>query len=148
MQEYGGNTVRVDRAMSLERSVLPAESHFDYLYENRKADNIGGVIDIGIAALEDAKKVKLEGVFQNITFNTDRLGETKSRNKILQNLLKDFNNPRLDQRPSRIDEDVIGEAYVSHRTFQRDAGKRRVSSIRRLRFASWWPRSPSQRRRI
>ena len=124
MQEYGGNTVRVDRAMSLERFVLPAESHFDYLYENRKADNIGEVIDIGIAALEDANKVKLK-VFQNITFNTDRLGETKSRNKILQNLLNDFNNPRLDLRPSRIDEDVIGEAYMYLiERFGSDAGKK------------------------
>ena len=64
-------------------------------------------------------------MFQNITFNTDRLGETKSRNKILQNLLKDFNNPRLDLRPSRIDEDVIGEAYMYLiERFGSDAGKK------------------------
>ena len=125
MKEYGGNTVRVDRAMSLERFILPPESRFDYLYDNRKEDNIGEIIDIGIHAIEDANKVKLEGVFQNITFNTDKLGQTKARNKLLQDLLKDFNNPRLDLRPSNIQEDVIGEAYMYLiERFGSDAGKK------------------------
>ena len=125
MEEYGGHKVRVARAMKLERFTLPEESRFDYLYENRKADNIGEVIDIGIAALEEANKDKLGGVFKNITFNTDRLGATKTRNRILENLLADFNNPRLDLRPSNIEEDVIGEAYMYLiERFGSDAGKK------------------------
>ena len=43
----GGNTVRVDRAMSLSVSSFRLNP-LQYLYENRKADNIGEVIDIGM----------------------------------------------------------------------------------------------------
>lgn len=52
-------------------------------------------------------------MFRNIDFNSEaNLGRTKQRNERLKNLLEDFNDPRLDMRPSRINGvDVIGNAY-------------------------------------
>ena len=125
MAQYDGNEERVQRAMARERFILPEGSSFYALHEARNADNIGEKIDIAIAAIEDANKAKLEGVFQNITFNTDRLGETKDRNRLLKTLLEDFANKRLDLRPSNIQEDVIGEAYMYLiERFGSDAGKK------------------------
>ena len=69
MAQYDGNEERVQRAMARERFILPEGSSFYALHEAREADNIGERIDIAIAAIEDANKAKLEGVFQNITFN-------------------------------------------------------------------------------
>lgn len=125
MQQYNDNEERVERAMRRKRFILPVGTSFYALHEARNADNIGELIDIAIAAIEDANKAKLEGVFQNITFNTDRLGETKERNQLLRTLLEDFANKRLDLRPSRIQEDVIGEAYMYMiERFGSDAGKK------------------------
>ena len=124
-EQYNGNQERIDRAMARERFILPKDCSFYALYDNRNAENIGEKIDIAIAAIEDANKAKLEGVFQNITFNTDRLGETKDRNRLLKTLLEDFANKRLDLRPSNIQEDVIGEAYMYLiERFGSDAGKK------------------------
>jgi len=52
-------------------------------------------------------------VFRNISFNSEAaLGQTRERNFRLKLLLEDFNNPKLDLRPSRIGNlDVIGNAY-------------------------------------
>ena len=77
-------------------------------------------------------------MFQNIDFNTEQLGNTKDRNRLLKTLLEDFANPRLDLRPSRIQEDIIGEAYMYLiERFGSDAGKKAgefytPSPVRRL----------------
>jgi len=123
--KHGGNEERVRRAMKRERFFLPEGNSFYDLHKVRNADNIGERIDIAIAAIEDANKTKLEGVFQNITFNTDKLGETKARNRLLKTLLEDFAHERLNLRPSNIQEDVIGEAYMYLiERFGSDAGKK------------------------
>src|SRR3989338_2726063 len=126
-KKYQGDQVRVDRAMARERFVVPAESHFRYLYERRDAANIGELINIALEQIEEANRAKLENVFRNIDFNSESyLGETKDRNRRLKNLLQDFANPVLDLRPSRIGNlDVIGNAYeylIGH--FASDAGKK------------------------
>jgi type I restriction enzyme M protein len=126
-KEFGDDQERIKRRMNRERFVLPADSDFDYLYEHRKDANVGELINIALANIEEANKAKLEGVFRNIDFNSDsNLGETKDRNRRLKNLLEDFANPVLDMRPSRIgSQDVIGNTYeylISH--FASDAGKK------------------------
>lgn len=126
-KEFGGDEERVGRRMSRERFTLPPNSDFDYLYEGRKEANIGELINIALANIEEANKAKLEGVFRNIDFNSDaNLGETKERNRRLRHLLEDFANPVLDMRPSRIgNQDVIGNTYeylIAH--FASDAGKK------------------------
>jgi type I restriction enzyme M protein len=126
-KEFGGDEERISRRMSRERFVLPANSDFYYLYEHRMDANIGELINIALANIEEANKAKLEGVFRNIDFNSDsNLGETKDRNRRLKNLLEDFAKPALDMRPSRIgNQDVIGNTYeylIAH--FASDAGKK------------------------
>ena len=86
---------------------------------------MGELINIAIEKIETANRPKLDGVFQNIDFNTEQLGTTKDRNRLLKNLPEDFANPRLDLRPSRIQEDIIGEAYMYLiERFGSDAGKK------------------------
>ncbi|OGJ92061.1 MAG: type I restriction-modification system subunit M [Candidatus Raymondbacteria bacterium RifOxyA12_full_50_37] len=126
-ERYKGDKQRIERALARERFVMPKESDFDFLYSKREKSNIGELINIGLERIEDANKTKLENVFRNIDFNSEpNLGETKDRNRRLINLLNDFNNPKLDLRPSRIgNQDVIGNAYeylIGH--FAANAGKK------------------------
>jgi type I restriction enzyme M protein len=112
-KEYGDNEDRILRRMKRERFVLPPHCAFQALYDQRNAANLGEVINTALDAVEDANKEKLEGVFRNIDFNSEAsLGQTKERNTRLKSLLEDFNDERLDLRPSRVGNlDVIGDAY-------------------------------------
>jgi type I restriction enzyme M protein len=124
---YAGDANRVARAMSRERFVLPEECDFPHLFAQRKQPDIGERINKALAAIEDANKSKLEGVFRNIDFNSEaNLGETKERNSRLVHVLEDFNDPRLDLRPSIIGQrDVIGDVYeYLIGNFASDAGKK------------------------
>ncbi|XDZ64988.1 type I restriction-modification system subunit M [Alphaproteobacteria bacterium LSUCC0684] len=138
MAQYNGNAERVERAMRLERFILPEDASFTALHQSRNADNVGELINIAIEKIEAANRPKLNGVFQDIDFNNQKLGTTKDRNRLLKNLLEDFANPRLDLRPSRIQEDIIGEAYMYLiERFGSDAGKKAgefytPSPVRRL----------------
>jgi type I restriction enzyme M protein len=124
---YSGDAERIARAMARERFVLPENCDFDHLYAQRKQADVGERINKALAAIEDANKGKLEGVFRNIDFNSEaNLGETKERNARLVHLFDDFNDSRLDLRPSRVGHrDVIGDVYeylISN--FASDAGKK------------------------
>jgi len=112
-KKYQGDMLRVERALSRERFVVPAEADFDYLHSHRDAPNIGEIINIALEKIEDANRGKLENVFRNIDFNSEpALGQTRERNRRLKNLLEDFADPRLDLRPSKIgNRDVIGDVY-------------------------------------
>ena len=112
-KKYHGDKQRVERALSRERFIVPEGSDFDYLYSKRDAANIGELINIALEKIEDANKTKLENVFRSIDFNSDaNLGQTKERNRRLKHSLEDFNDPKLDLRPSRIgNRDVIGDVY-------------------------------------
>jgi len=126
-ERYEGDEDRVARAMGRERFVLPEESDFDHLFSQRKQADIGERINKALAGIEDANKGKLEGVFRNIDFNSEAyLGETKERNARLVHLLEDFNDPRLDLRPSVVGHrDVIGDVYeYLIGNFASDAGKK------------------------
>lgn len=111
--KYNGDKDRIERALSRERFVVPKECDFDYLYAHREAANIGELINIALERIEDANKAKLENVFRNIDFNSEpALGQTRERNRRLKNLLDDFNNPKLDLRPSVLEgRDIIGDVY-------------------------------------
>jgi type I restriction enzyme M protein len=110
--KYHGDTARMERALARERFILPPGCDFGSLYTARNASDIGQQIDIALAAIEDANKQKLDGVFRNVSFNSDKLGETRERNALLKHLLEDFGDPRLDLRPSRIGgQDIIGNCY-------------------------------------
>lgn len=126
-KKYDGDVTRVDRALKQGRFIVPDNCTFDYLYDNRNEANIGELINIALEQLEEHNRDKLEGVFRSINFNSEaQLGETNERNERLKNLLKDFADPRLDLRPSKLkNEDIIGNAYeylISR--FASDAGKK------------------------
>lgn len=129
LSQYDGNKKRAERAMQLERFVVPENSLFRYLYDRRNEDNIGELIDIGLADLEESNREKLTsadgaGVFRNISFNSSNLGDKKQKNARLKNLLKDF--VKLDLTPSHLeDKDIIGDAYeFLIANFASDAGKK------------------------
>ncbi|MFK7602081.1 type I restriction-modification system subunit M [Deinococcus sp. SM5_A1] len=111
--QFGDDEERITRRLERDRFVMPPGTLFRDLYRQRGADNLGEIIDQALLAIEDANRVKLAGVFRNISFNSEAaLGQTKERNVRLKNLLEDFNQPKLDLRPSRIGNlDIIGNAY-------------------------------------
>ncbi|WP_458042810.1 MULTISPECIES: type I restriction-modification system subunit M [Bacteria] len=117
---------KIERLLQRERFILPESSSFYALYEQRKAANIGELINIALDDIEEKNKVKLDGVFRNIDFNSEsNLGETKERNRRLVHLLEDFHKPALDLRPSRVSDDIIGETYIYLISrFASDAGKK------------------------
>lgn len=141
--QYGDDDERIRRKLERERFILPyvtLQEHdpetgkvrvtdhfvasFDALFERRNAPNIGELINIVLDHIEDANKAKLEGVFRNIDFNSEaNLGKAKDRNRRLKTLLEDF--AKLDLRPSRVAEDVIGNTYIYLiERFGSDAGKK------------------------
>ncbi|MEA2235832.1 MAG: type restriction enzyme protein [Thermoanaerobaculia bacterium] len=124
-KKYPGDAEMVTRQLKRERFVLDDECTFEYLYERRSADNIGELIDIALARIEEDNHPKLEGVFRKISFNSDNLGSTKDRNRRLKHVLEDFADERLDLRPSVINEDIIGNAYMFLiERFAADSGKK------------------------
>ncbi len=131
LKKYNEDKERVDRAMKHERFVVPPHSHFKYLYDHRNELNIGELIDIALEDLVEANREKLysedgAGIFQNISFNSSILGDTKDKNTRLKNLLLDFNKDSLNLRPSNLEgSDIIGGAYMYLiEFFASDAGKK------------------------
>jgi len=131
LAKYNGDAERAKRAMQHERFIVPENSHFKFLYDSRNESNVGELINIALADLEEANRTKLysedgAGIFQNIDFNNSKLGEPKDKNTRLKNLLLDFNKDALNLRPSHLDgNDIIGGAYeylISN--FASDAGKK------------------------
>jgi len=114
--EYGDEPELIDEMMKNERFVLPKAASFYALYERRHEPGNGERIDQALHAIEEANGTKLKdagkSVFQDISFNTDRLGEEKQKNDILRHVLEDFAKPVLNLKPSRVGSlDVIGNAY-------------------------------------
>lgn len=144
-QQFGDDEARILRKLERERFVLPEveltetnektgkvtvldrfPANYYSLYERRATANIGELINIVLDQIETSNKAKLEGVFRNINFNSEsNLGKTKDRNRRLKTLLEDFHKPQLDMRPSRVSEDVIGNAYIYLiERFAADSGKK------------------------
>jgi type I restriction enzyme M protein len=113
MLKYKGDKTRVLRQLDKDKFKLPEGCSFEKLYAQRNESNLGEIINVALEAIEENNSAKLEGVFRNIDFNSEaNLGRTKERNERLKNLLNDFNDKRLDLRPSRTSgRDVIGDAY-------------------------------------
>lgn len=131
LAKYNGDVERAKRAMQHERFIVPEHSHFKYLYDHRNEANIGELINIALTDLEEANREKLysedgAGIFQNIDFNSSKLGEPKDKNTRLKTLLIDFKSDKLDLRPSHLDgNDIIGGAYMFLiENFASDAGKK------------------------
>lgn len=125
IQKYNGDMQRVERAMARERFALDETSTFDYLYNNRKDEEIGQKINVALASIETRNSAKLHNVFRAIDFNsTVDFGEPKQKIAVLRNLLEDF--AKLDLSPNQLDSnDILGDAYeYMIANFASDAGKK------------------------
>lgn len=111
-KQYGDHPELIEEMLKNERFVLPASASFYSLYSLRNSAGNGERIDKALHAIEDANLTKLRDVFQDISFNSNKLGDEQQKNDILRHLLEDFAKPALDLRPSRVGTlDVIGNAY-------------------------------------
>ena len=125
--EYGEKRERIEAKLKKEKFKLDESCTFEYLLAHKEAANLGEIMNKTLEKIEEDNKDKLEGIFRSIDFNNkNKLGDTKERNAILQNLLEDFSDARLDLRPSMLEgNDIIGDAYeylIAH--FASDAGKK------------------------
>lgn len=131
LKKYNCDEIRAERAMRHERFVIPVGSSFDYLVEHRNDSNIGELINIALANIEEANREKLSsedgsGVFRNIDFNSSNLGDTKDKNTRLRNLILDFSDDKMNFDESHLEgRDIIGDAYMYLvSTFASESGKK------------------------
>jgi type I restriction enzyme M protein len=111
-KQYGDHPELIEEMLKNERFVLPASASFYALHAERHSPGNGERIDKALHAIEEANISKLRDVFQDISFNSNKLGDEQQKNDILRHLLEDFAKPELNLRPSRVGElDVIGNAY-------------------------------------
>lgn len=125
-KDYGDAPELIAEMMKNERFVLPEDASFYALHQRRHEAGNGERIDKALHAIEEANIGKLRDVFQDISFNSNKLGEEKQKNDLLRHLLEDFAKPELNMRPSRIGNlDVIGNAYeYLIKNFASDAGRK------------------------
>jgi type I restriction enzyme M protein len=111
-KEYGDNPELIVEMLKNERFVLPKDASFYALYERRFEPGNGERIDKALHAIEEANIHKLQDVFQDISFNSTRLGDEAQKNDILRHVIEDFAKSDLNLKPSRIGKlDIIGNAY-------------------------------------
>lgn len=111
-KQYGDHPELIEEMLKNERFVLPADASFYALHAQRHSAGNGERIDKALHAIEEANITKLRDVFQDISLNSNKLGDEQQKNDILRHLLEDFAKPELDLRPSRVRQlDVIGNAY-------------------------------------
>lgn len=111
-EEYGDHSELITEMMANERFILPETANFYSLYDKRHEPGNGERIDKALHAIEEANITKLADVFQDISFNSNKLGDEKQKNEILRHILEDFAKDELNLHPSRIGNlDVIGNAY-------------------------------------
>lgn len=111
-KQFADSPEMVQAMMTSQSFQIPDGATFWDLYEQRHQAGNGTRIDKALHAIEEANGAKLKNVFQDISFNTDKLGEEKQKNELLRHLLEDFGKETLNLRPSRVGSlDVIGNAY-------------------------------------
>jgi type I restriction enzyme M protein len=111
-KQHGDHPDLIEALMKEEQFVLPKGASFYDLHRDRQKPGNGERIDKALHAIEEANGTKLRDVFQDISFNANRLGEEDQKNDILRILLEDFARDTLNLRPSRVGSlDIIGGAY-------------------------------------
>lgn len=124
--EYGDEPALIQEMMKNERFTLPESANFYALYKRRHEAGNGERIDKALHAIEEANIAKLRDVFQDISFNSNKLGEEAQKNELLKHLLEDFAKEELDLSPHRIGKlNVIGNAYeFLIKQFAADSGRK------------------------
>lgn len=119
--KYGDDSERIEMRMQNARFVMSKGTSFYDIFANRAADNIGEILNKALRTIEDANEEKLKDIF-TIDFNAQSiLGPTEQRNKMIRDLLGDFNKIDL----SETDDDILGNAYMFMiERFGTEAGKK------------------------
>lgn len=117
---YGDDKERIALKLRNARFVLPDGSSFYDIYKQQGADNLGELLNIALRNIEE-KNASLHDIF-TVDFNSQAiLGQTSQRNKMIRDMLGDFNKVDL----SHVDGDLLGNAYMYLiERFGSDAGKK------------------------
>ncbi len=75
--QFAGNDAMIEAMLASQSFKIPKGSSFWDLYEQRFEPKNGSRIDLALHAIEEANGTKLKNVFQDISFNTDKLGDEK-----------------------------------------------------------------------
>lgn len=120
-ERYGNDKDRIELRLKNARFVLPAGAGFYDIYAEQNADNIGELINIALHKIEDANTALLHDIF-TVDFNAPAiLGQTSQRNKMIRDLIADFNRVDL----ADVDGDLLGNAYMYLiERFGSDSGKK------------------------
>ena len=121
VERYGDDKERIEMRLKNARFVMPDGASFYDVYAQQSADNIGEVLNVALQQIEDANDAKLHDIF-TVDFNSQAiLGPTAQRNKMIRDLLNDFNKADL----SEVDDDILGNAYMYMiEKFGTEAGKK------------------------
>ena len=120
VERYGNDKERIALKMKNSRFSIPEGASFYDIYEQQNKDNIGEIINQALHAIESANPSSLENLFL-ADFNSQALGDTQQKNKMLRNLIHDFYTLDLTE----VDDDILGNAYMYLiERFGSDAGKK------------------------
>ena len=120
VERYGNDKERIALKMKNSRFSIPEGASFYDIYEQQNKDNIGEIINQALHAIESANQSSLENLFL-ADFNSQALGDTQQKNKMLRNLIHDFYTLDLTD----VDDDILGNAYMYLiERFGSDAGKK------------------------
>lgn len=121
VERYGDDKERIEMRLKNARFVMPTGASFYDVYAQLSADNIGEILNVALQQIEDANDEKLHDIF-TVDFNSQAiLGPTAQRNKMIRDLLNDFNRADL----SDVDDDILGNAYMYMiERFGTEAGKK------------------------
>lgn len=121
VERYGNDKDRIEMRLKNARFVMPDGASFYDVYAQQSADNIGEILNVALQQIEDANDGKLHDIF-TVDFNSQPiLGPTAQRNKMIRDLLNDFNKVDL----SEVDDDILGNAYMYMiERFGTEAGKK------------------------
>lgn len=120
-ERFGDDKERIAMRLSNARFIMPEGASFYDIYNQQSADNIGELINIALHKIEDTNEAHLKGIF-TVDFNSQSvLGQTDQRNKMIRNLINDFNKVDLTD----VGDDILGNAYMYLiEKFGSDAGKK------------------------
>ena len=92
-KQYGDNQALIEEMLKSERFVLPPTASFYSLHAKRHEPGNGERIDKALHAIEDANIGKLRDVFQDISFNSTKLGDEQQKNDILATCWRTLPSP-------------------------------------------------------
>lgn len=105
-QQFGDDDKEILKHMARNSFILPGESDFYAIFEQRNNTDIGEIIDKALVKIEEANEKILGGIFYNISFTSERLGSTQQRNEFIKKQLEYLAALNLS-----LDPDHIGNTY-------------------------------------